>query len=196
MEYKAIDLGLPSGLKWSDRNVGAGKETDYGLYFQWGDTVGYTDASHSTWATCPGNGGNSTYDEDSILAWDDENLLNGVLKPGVDAATVSMGSRWRMPTIEDFAELFEYTNYEYTKIDGVIGGKFISKADTSKYIFLPFAGGAAGDLFIYQGSQGYLWSSSVNLDILKGAYSVCYGGYSFADGGDYRYGALPVRGVC
>lgn len=60
MEYKAIDLGLPSCLKQSDRNVGVGKETDYGLYFQWGDTVGYTDASHSTWATCPGNGGNST----------------------------------------------------------------------------------------------------------------------------------------
>lgn len=34
MEYKAIDLSLPSGLKWSDRNVGARKETDYGLYFQ------------------------------------------------------------------------------------------------------------------------------------------------------------------
>ena len=57
--YIAIDLGLPSGLKWAKMNIGATKETDYGKYFQWGDTVGYTDVSHSTWSTCPGNGGNS-----------------------------------------------------------------------------------------------------------------------------------------
>lgn len=63
---QAIDLGLPSGLMWANMNVGAEKETDYGLYFQWGDTVGYTDASHSTWATCPGNGGYNDYDADSI----------------------------------------------------------------------------------------------------------------------------------
>ena len=196
MEYKAIDLGLPSGLKWSDRNVGAGKETDYGLYFQWGDTVGYTDASHSTWATCPGNGGNSTYDEDSISAWDDENLLNGVLKPGVDAATVNMGSRWRMPTIEDFAELFEYTNYEYTKIDGVIGGKFISKADPSKYIFLPFAGGAAEDSFESQGTEGVIWSSSVFSEAPASAYCVFVVEHGFGEDVGCRYNALSVRGVC
>ena len=27
MEYKAIDLGLPSGRLWADKNVGAEKET-------------------------------------------------------------------------------------------------------------------------------------------------------------------------
>ena len=196
MEYKAIDLGLPSGLKWSDRNVGAGKETDYGLYFQWGDTVGYTDASHSTWATCPGNGGNSTYDEDSISAWNDKNLLNGVLKPEVDAATVNMGSRWRMSTIEDFAELFEYTNYEYTKIDGVIGGKFISKADTSKYIFLPFAGLAAEGSFAYHGIEGGIWSSSVYSVSSAFAYFVGAVESDCDDGAYFRYGVLSVRGVC
>lgn len=64
---KAIDLGLPSGLKWADCNVGAKKETDYGLYFQWGDIVGYEDTtSHSDWETCPGNGGYNDYDADSI----------------------------------------------------------------------------------------------------------------------------------
>lgn len=38
--YKMVDLGLPSGLKWADRNIGATSPEDYGLYFQWGDTVG------------------------------------------------------------------------------------------------------------------------------------------------------------
>ena len=41
-ESPTVDLGLPSGLLWADRNVGAESPEDPGLYFQWGDTVGYT----------------------------------------------------------------------------------------------------------------------------------------------------------
>ena len=40
--YEAVDLGLPSGTKWAAQNVGARKPSDAGLYFQWGDTSGYT----------------------------------------------------------------------------------------------------------------------------------------------------------
>ena len=195
-KYKAIDLGLPSGLKWADRNVGAEKETDYGLYFQWGDTVGYADTSHSTWKTCPGNGGNDTYNARSISTWDAENLSGGLLKPEVDAATVNMGSNWRMPTREDFGELISNTNYEYTEINGVKGGKFINKNDSSKYIFLPFAGLAAEGSFEDQGIGGNIWSSSVYSDSPVNAYGVgtVESGYGGIVG--IRYYALSVRGVC
>ena len=40
IEY--VDLGLPSGTKWAKCNVGAKSETDYGLYFAWGETEGYS----------------------------------------------------------------------------------------------------------------------------------------------------------
>ena len=40
--YNMVDLGLPSGLKWADRNVGAKNPEHYGSYFQWGDTYPYT----------------------------------------------------------------------------------------------------------------------------------------------------------
>ena len=202
MEYKAIDLGLPSGRLWADKNVGAEKETDYGLYFQWGDTIGYTDASHSTWATCPGNGSNSDYNGVSIEAWDAENLqsVNGMedstLKIEADAATVNMGSKWRMPTIEDCAELYSYTNYEYAVIDEVEGCKFISKADPSKYIFLPFAGGAAEDSFKSQGIEGVIWSSSVFSEAPASAYCVFVVEPGFGEDVGCRYNALSVRGVC
>ena len=202
--YKAIDLGLPSGLKWANKNVGAEKETDYGLYFQWGDTVGYADASHSTWETCPGNGGNSDYNEESMERWDGENpkIVTGmedstkILKPEVDAATVNMGSNWKMPTIEDCTELMNNTNYEVAEINGVKGGKFISKVDPSNYIFLPFAGWAADGSFGDQGVEDNIWSSSVYSDDPECAYYM--GVYEF-DYGDYvgnRFYALPVRGVC
>lgn len=31
----AVDLGLPSGTKWADRNVGASSASGYGNYFSW-----------------------------------------------------------------------------------------------------------------------------------------------------------------
>jgi hypothetical protein len=40
--YEAVDLGLPSGVKWADRNIGATDPEHYGSYFQWGDTNAYT----------------------------------------------------------------------------------------------------------------------------------------------------------
>ena len=40
--YSYVDLGLPSGTLWATCNVGASKPSDAGLYFQWGDTQGYT----------------------------------------------------------------------------------------------------------------------------------------------------------
>ena len=33
-----VDLGLPSGTLWATMNVGATSETDYGYFFQWGET--------------------------------------------------------------------------------------------------------------------------------------------------------------
>ena len=40
--YEEVDLGLSSGLKWANKNVGANTENDYGTYFSWGNTDGYT----------------------------------------------------------------------------------------------------------------------------------------------------------
>jgi hypothetical protein len=34
--YNAVDLGLPSGTLWADRNVGADAPEAYGDYFAWG----------------------------------------------------------------------------------------------------------------------------------------------------------------
>ena len=38
--YGEVDLGLPSGLKWADRNVGAEPPQDNGAYFSWGNVEG------------------------------------------------------------------------------------------------------------------------------------------------------------
>ena len=91
---KYVDLGLSSGTKWANMNIGAEKETDYGLYFQWGDTVGYdesTAAAHSSQSTCPGYGDYTT--------WDTANLTNNVLNTSVDAAYAHTNGKAKMPTL-------------------------------------------------------------------------------------------------
>ena len=37
---EGVDLGLPSGIKWADRNVGAETPQDNGAYFSWGNVEG------------------------------------------------------------------------------------------------------------------------------------------------------------
>ena len=55
---QAVDLGLPSGTKWANMNVGATSESDNGILFVWGDATGnqvmasnltsYTDVTEAT----------------------------------------------------------------------------------------------------------------------------------------------------
>ena len=45
--YKKIDLGLPSGTLWADRNIGATDIYDGGKLFQWGDPTPYDVPEHT-----------------------------------------------------------------------------------------------------------------------------------------------------
>ena len=198
---KFIDLGLPSGTKWANMNIGAESETDYGLYFQWGDTVGYAGdeaLNHSTWSTCPDNGENSSYNSDSMTKWDKEHLTNGVLKTDVDAAYVHTNGKAKMPTREQYQELFSETDHSWVNnfnSSGINGMKFVSKKDSSKYIFIPASGLAWHGSFDFVGNYGGLWSSSVDTSDAQNA------SYLFFDSGicgvNYgsRYGGMCVRSI-
>lgn len=104
--FKMIDLGLPSGTLWADRNVGAASPEDYGLYFQWGDTVGCTPEQIFN--------GERTFDYSSYFDKYNPDGLT-VLEALDDAATVHMGPKYRMPTDTDYKELMN--NCTVTFID-------------------------------------------------------------------------------
>lgn len=143
-----VDLDLSSGNKWMKCNIGAKKETDYGLYFQFGDTVGYSAEdmkTRATWENCPGNGGKSTASSTDLNAWESKYIDNDTdyLKPCVDAAYVHTNGVARIPTYNDCIELIEETDSEFvTNFNGsnINGFKCMSKKDHSKYIFLPVSG--------------------------------------------------------
>ena len=101
-----------------------------------------------------------------------------------------------MPTDEECAELINNTKHESAVVNGVNGTKFISKTDTSKYIFIPFAGGAANGSFEQQGQTGALWNSSVNPNNSMLAYSLFTSKTGCSNSTDVRIYAFPIRGVC
>ena len=153
---KGVDLGLPSGLKWAKYNVGANEETDPGFYFSWGDTEGHAKDSDYDFFSY------NNYKSNGL------NAISTNLTLAQDAANVHLGREWRMPTKEEFEELFNNTYVIWTTINGVNGYKFINNTDASKYIFMPAAGFYNSSLdsssFRSWNDSGDYWSSTFSDD--------------------------------
>ena len=134
-----MNLGLPSGTKWATQNVGARKPSESGLYFQWGDTQGYTAEQvgkdkQFTWNDYKWN---PSGDGETFTKY---TTYGDTLELEDDAANANMGGIWHMPTPTQIQELLDNTTDDWTNYEGVGGWKFISKNDPSKYIFVPAAG--------------------------------------------------------
>ena len=167
--YTYVDFGLPSRTLWAKCNVGAEKETDYGFYFQWGDIKNKSNAecSWTTYKHCDSTFNSlKKYNNNSSYGANPDNIKT--LKPVDDAATQIMGDEWRMPTKADFQELIDNTDHEWVENfneSGVNGIKLTSKADTSKYIFIPAAGfidsSSCNGGPLTQGAYVTVWSSSL-----------------------------------
>ena len=200
-----VDLGLESGLKWAKCNIGASSETDYGVFFQWGETSGvsgslvgkYSDENYS-WATDPFNNGSDSYNEEYFTTHKSEWLdSKNNLKPEYDAATQIMGGEWRMPTEAELRELLSGTTNEWIEDyngTGIKGRKFTSRTDTSKYIFIPAAGNCDDGSVINVG-HGYVWSSSLDTSRPYNAWHLLFDSSSCGMGSSSRYGGQSVRGV-
>jgi len=155
-----VDMGLPSGTLWCKKNIGATVETASGWYFSWGNLD----------AHAKGAG----YDfSDANYNASDAASISGNLTLVQDAARANKGAGWRMPSKEEFAELFDATNTEYvtasgnvitgtdkrTTYNGVTGLLIRSKANGNT-LFFPAAGYYNGTTLSNEGSNGLYWSSS------------------------------------
>ena len=79
-----IDLGLPSGTLWADRNIGAGAPEDYGDHFRWGETAPFTENSDD---------------------YEYRELGENIAGTEYDVATSMLGKGYQMPTDEQLKEL-------------------------------------------------------------------------------------------
>ncbi len=170
-----IDLGLPSGTLWADRNIGADAPEEYGDYFRFGETTPFTEES-------------SEYCYDDI----EENIA-GTDK---DAATVILGKGYKMPTLKQIKELLKKCKWEWTSMNGVKGMKVIGP--NCKSIFLPAAGfrNYRRASLSYIGIYGYYWSASAVDNNEYTAYTLRFhsGNLDLSGCSDQSYGC-PVRAV-
>ena len=195
--YGYVDLGLPSGTLWAAMNVGASKPSDYGLYFQWGDTSGYTAEQVGT------SEGQKRFslDDYKFNPSHDGSTFTKYTNPGdildleYDVAHVHMGGDWHIPTSEQIKELIDNTTSTKVTLDGVCGRLFTSKKDNSKSIFIPAAGFAWGGSVYGRGDSGFVWSSALSTGYVFSGQCLC-----FNSGDVYLYGygrnnGFSVRGV-
>ena len=144
-----IDLGLPSGTKWSCCNMGADTPEAYGGYFSWGETKT-----------------KNCYDFDSyefFLGWSYypwyENIGRDICRTEYDVAYTQWGDSWQMPKKEQMQELIDNCLWQWTTQNGVTGMSVTGKNGNS--IFLPASSARWGTDSPELGQEGVYWSSEL-----------------------------------
>ena len=181
--HEYVDLGL--SVKWATCNIGASSPEEYGLYFAWGETTGYTDEQVTS--------GVRKFDKASYTAA----AISTDLTLEQDAAHVNLGGNWRMPTKDECQELLDNCNVVWTDNyngTGVKGRVFTSKVNGNS-VFFPAAGFCADSSVRSVGTNGNYFLSSLysfteiwELHLSAGMKSL--------DQFGTRYSGLSVRGVC
>ena len=116
-----VDLGL--SVYWCSCNVGAEAPEEYGDYFAWGETSPKSSYSKNNYAYY-----NITTDEYTDIG-------DNISGTEYDAATVNLGSDWRMPTKAELQELLNNCSWEWTQINNINGYKVT--AENGNSIFIP-----------------------------------------------------------
>ena len=208
----AEDLGgvqlWANGPYWAECNVGATTPEEYGYYFWWGDTVGYTNTG-SAWISV--KDGTSISFNDSGAAASTYGMDNSALQSAGyidstgnlvaahDAATAHLGVPWRMPTDAEFSALLDNCTTTWTTQNGVYGRLVTGKgAYADKSIFLPAAGYGLDSRLGGLGSYGYYWSSTPDSGRSLYAWYLYFGSGNVGrySGGNRCHGrsVRPVRG--
>ncbi len=164
-EVEAIDLGLPSGLRWASFNLGATTPDEHGAYYAWGEIEEKDNYGWSTYSHC--DGGMATIHDLGID-------ISGTI---YDAARMNWGGSWRMPTHAEAQELVDNCTWRWTTVNGVTGRE--GTGPNGNTIFLPATGYRAGNSTYSDGIYGSYWTAthvgSLNAD---GSYSLgaanCY----------------------
>ena len=122
---KMVDLGLPSGIKWASCNVGASTPEETGDKYAWGETG--TKLEY-TWDNYLYFDYLKHVTEDDGYSWDEvvcRNIGSDIGGTKYDVAHVKWGSNWRMPTKDEFDELFSFCTRNGNLYTGPNGNSII-----------------------------------------------------------------------
>lgn len=142
-----VDLGL--SIYWASFNLGAESPEEFGDYYAWGETKPKSSYSKDNY---------SYYDKEKAQYID---IGEDIASTEYDAATVTLGSEWRMPTKAEMQELIDNCEWEWTQINGINGYKVISKINNNS-IFLPAAGLQSESYNLYAKENIQYWTSTIH----------------------------------
>ena len=188
--HGGVDLGLPSRTIWAQCNVGAHNPQDYGDLFAWGDVLSARTAY-----------GWSSYVHGTSNALTKYNATDGltVLEAQDDAAFVTMGGNWHIPTAAQFDELIAGTNLS-TGVTGGINCIYLTSKVNGNVLTIPMSGIWNNDWGqssrTSAGEGGAFWSvnlSTTKTDAKDVAYNVT--GDGIAPATLVRPAGIAVRAV-
>ena len=179
-----VEIG---GIKWATMNLGARNITDIGLYFQWGDILGYTseevgEEKNFTWEDYKFN---PSGDGTTFSKYNSTDLKTS-LDTVDDAAASVWGSDWRVPSTSELQTLSNVVNVSWTndyEDSGVPGLILTDKEDSSKVLFLPVTGVCSDGSIIDEDTTGFYWSKSLGNTDDKGLGL----GFDKTDGTTWEY---------
>ena len=195
-----VEIG---GIKWATMNVGAETIYDTGLYFQWGDTQGYT-------AEQIGEESGQKYFSEEDYKWHDETYNPEFIKYNYidnktmldledDAVHAAWDGNWRMPSETEFETLLESTTNEYVynyNGSGVDGFLLTDKTDNTKALFIPSSGEV--DSGYIMGNGVFIYGRTCVSDS-ESTHGVVLSGYSddgyISLGREDRWRGVPCRGI-
>ena len=211
---EAIDLGL--SVKWASFNLGATKPEEYGDFFAWGETEPYyISLDPLVWKPGKEKGYNTVFETYKWAVKEDSKTYftkyclspeygyhgftdgKTLLDPEDDAAHVSLGDKWRMPTLEEQKELLTKCTWEELDWNGVHGCKVTGPNGNS--IFLPATGHWYGLTYYAPGENGYYWSMSLKEHPTSGdsawAYMMLFYPNTIVKESSLRFDGSPIRPV-
>ena len=164
-DYYVVDLGFGFQNKlWATCNIGASSAEQYGQYFAWGETETKNYYDWETYTLC-----DKTWLKIKKYSVDAENTYNNTfdekttLEDEDDIATKRLGSKWSIPTKDDFERLYNRCDWKCGKYNGVWGYLFTSR-DNGNSIFIPLAGRRDLANLKHAESYGFYWTKNLYED--------------------------------
>ncbi|MBO4605627.1 MAG: PEGA domain-containing protein [Bacteroidales bacterium] len=190
-----VDLGL--SVSWAACNVGASKPEEYGDYYAWAETKdnhnSYYDWQHYVFKS------SGSSEEDLQLSRYNTNHEKGYrdnmlrLIRGDDAAWVTLGNGWRLPTRDEIEELEEECDWTWTTYNGKKGCKVTGP--NGKSIFIPAAGYKAESSGGSEDVTGYIWASDLDSSSPLHASFLYFNNEGAHTSSASRYFGLSIRPV-
>ena len=196
-------------------NVGAKTPQEYGYYFWWGDTVGYTN-SGSAWVSVADGTTPIRFTSTDATATNTYKKVIDVLKSegwidnctnlvaAHDAATAHLGAPWRMMTKDELDKLRDATvcqrvwtnEYKGVTVYGwVVKGKEGTEYANNE-VFFPLVGQGSGSSLSNAGTSGCYWSSTPDSDDRPDrAWYLQFSSSEVKLLRNTRYLGMPVRAV-